>query len=172
MRVVAIMIEEDLTRKTFHSVEGQDGRISNCLGDDCAPMDIITNEELGYLYLERKNPLAFYFPKTHAYLYLPLKRSLRHEGSHAKQKRFDAFFAFLKSRDHSNFLWIKFPSKTGVRLGTRSYRPPAKASNDGHPNEMGYARLSRCIAKIIAQHVDLLIPRSSDKDPSESRYEQ
>jgi hypothetical protein len=189
-RFVIIMIEEDLTRKKVYSVEGQDGRISKCLGDDCTPMDIITNEELGYLYLQRKNPLAFYFPKTHAYLYLPLKRSLRREVPHAKKKRFNAFFAFLKSRDYSNFLWIKIPSKTGVRLGTSSFRLPAKAANvayveaeclngladfypnDGHPNEMGYARLSRCIAEIIAQHVDLLIPRISNKDPSESQYEQ
>ena len=187
-RFVVITIEEDLTRKKLYSVEGQDGRISKCLGDDCTPMDIITNEELGYLYLERKNPLAFYFPKTHAYLYLPLKRSLRREVPHAKQKRFDAFFAFLKSRDRSKFLWIKIPSKTGVRLGTSSYRLPAKAANivyveaecfngladfypnDGHPNEMGYARLSRCIAEIIAQHIGVLIPKNAD--PSESHYEQ
>jgi hypothetical protein len=46
-RFVVIMMDEALDRKKFYSIESEEGRISFCLvGDDCIPVDIITNEKL------------------------------------------------------------------------------------------------------------------------------
>jgi len=60
-RFVIVMIEEDLSRKKWHSIVASDGRVVFCVIDDCTPMNIITNEELDYL---RSNAKEFFHDKV------------------------------------------------------------------------------------------------------------
>lgn len=182
-RFVVIMLELDLRREKWYSVEAEDGRISFCVGDVCTPMNIITNEKLGHLSAKQKHLRAYWkefllskFPKTYAYVYAPVRRYFRREGSRFNQEKFDEFVDFLKSQEHLNFLLIKIPSKNGVRLGTNSFRLRERIRNvayveaecfagladfhvnDGHPNEKGYANLTRCVSEIIVHYIGMFRP--------------
>lgn len=175
-KFVIVMIERDLRRLKWHSVENEDGQINLCVRNKCTPMDITTNMNLESLREKRKRSIKNFFKSnfhnTYHYVYVQIKGYfLRYLGG--DQDRFDKLIDFLKSRVRLKFLLIKIASKEGVLREGNKFELRENPGNviyvenkcfsgladfhvnDPHPNNAGYNRLAACISGIIARHIKM-----------------